>query len=407
MGGEGGVTLARGRVASLGAGGDGVTEDGVYIPFTVPGDEIAFEADGSRGRLAEILTPSPDRVQPPCPHFGVCGACQLQHVSGDVYRDWKRDQVVRALAQAGLDTPVGALVDAHGEGRRRVTLAVKHGVAGYHRRASHEVMPVETCPILAPGLEGAIGFARALAAEIPDKWVSLLLTATLSGMDADIKGPLHGNARLNARLASLAQAHGLARLTAEREPVALYRSPQIGVGAVAMLTLPPGAFLQATAKGEEVLAGLVLDGVKRARKVADLFCGVGPFAIRLAARAQVYAADSDADAVAALRKAVAVPGFKPVHAERRDLFRRPLSPPELEAFDAVVFDPAFDGAAAQAAELARSRVPRIVAVSCNPVTFARDARLLVDGGYALTRVTPVDQFLYSSHVELVAQFERQ
>ncbi len=406
MGGEAGVTLARARVAAIGAGGDGVTEDGVFVPFAAPGDVIAFEQDGGRGRIVEVIAPSPERVTPPCPHFGVCGACQLQHVSGGLYRAWKRDQVVRALAQAGLEAPVGELIDAHGEGRRRVTLAIKHGVAGYHRRGSHEVMPVAVCPILAPGLSGAIGFAQALAAELPDKWVSLLLTATLGGMDGDIRGPLHGNARLNARLAGLAKEHGLARLTAEREPLALYRSPQIGVGPVAMLVLPPGAFLQATAKGEDVLGGLVLDGVKRARKVADLFCGVGPFAIRLAARAQVYAADTDAGAVAALRKAVAVPGFKPVIAERRDLFRRPLVPQELEPFDAVVFDPAFDGAAAQAAELARSRVPRIVAVSCNPVSFARDARTLVDGGYRLTKVTPVDQFLYASHVEIVAQFER-
>lgn len=401
------MTARPARIVSLAAGGDGVSEDGLYVPYAAPGDLLEVEAEGARGTIARIVAPSPDRAEPVCPHFGICGACQLQHMALPAVLAWKREQVARALAQAGLTPDIEATLDAHGDGRRRVTLAIKNGVAGYHLRGSHAVMPVESCPILAPGLARAIPFAQALAKALPDKWVSLALTATQSGIDADIKGPLHSNARLNRTLATLAREHGLARLTAEREPLALYRTPQIGMGPVATVVLPPGAFLQATAKGEDVLGGLVLDGVKRSRKVADLFCGVGPFAIRLAARAQVYAADSDADAVAALRKAVAVPGFKPVVAERRDLFRRPLVAQELEPFDAVVFDPAFDGAAAQAAELAGSRVPRIVAVSCNPASFARDAKILTDGGYAITRVTPVDQFRFSTHVEIVAQFERR
>ena len=383
-----------------------MTEDGIFVPFSAPGDVLEIDGEGKRGTIARVVEPSPDRVTPPCAHFGVCGACQTQHIAHDAYRVWKRSLVLRALEAAGITAEVAPLVDAHGEGRRRVTLALKNGVAGYHRRGSHEVMAATMCPILTPGLGGALAFAQALADEMPHKWLSLLVTATQSGMDADIKGPLHGNARLNARLAAIARDHGVARLTAEREPLALFRAPQIGMGAVAIATLPPGAFLQATAKGEEVLAGLVLDGVKRARKVADLFCGIGPFAVRLAVRAQVYAADSDADAIASLRKTAALPGLKPVTAERRDLFRRPLARIELEPFDAVVFDPAFDGAAAQSVELARSGVPRIVAVSCNPQTFARDAATLIAGGYALTRVTPVDQFLYSPHVELVATFQR-
>lgn len=394
------------RIVALAPGGDGVTEDGVFVPYTAPGDLVKVEGEGKRATLLEVIEPAPGRVTPPCMHFGTCGACATQHIAPDAYRAWKHGNVVRALTSAGIETPVAPLIDAHGEGRRRVTLALKHGTAGYHRRGSHEVMAATMCPILAPGLSGALAFAQALAAEMPEKWLSLLVTATETGMDADLKGPLHGNARINARLAAIAREHGLARLTAEREPIALYRPPRIGLGAVATAMLPPGAFLQATAKGEEVLANLVLDGVKRARKVADLFCGIGPFAVRLASRAQVYAADSDADAVASLRKTAALPGLKPVTTERRDLFRRPLVRSELEPFDAVVFDPAFDGAAAQSAELAKSQVPRIVAVSCNPATFARDAATLIEGGYTLTKVTPVDQFLYSPHVELVAELVR-
>lgn len=378
----------------------------MFVPFTAPGDLVEIAGEGRRAALVRVVEPSPDRVTPRCDHFGVCGACQTQHIAHEAYRAWKHGLVVKALEAASISANVAPLVDAHGEGRRRVTLALKHGQAGYHRRGSHDVMAATMCPILAPGLSGALAFAQALAAEMPDKWLSLLVTATQSGMDADIKGPLHGNARLNARLAAIAREHGLARLTAEREPVALFRPPQVGLGPVATAMLPPGAFLQATAKGEDVIAGLILDGVKRARKVADLFCGIGPFTVRLAARAQVYAADSDAGAVASLRKTAAVPGLKPVTAERRDLFRRPLARIELEPFDAVVFDPAFDGAAAQSVELARSEVPRVVAVSCNPQTFVRDAATLIAGGYRLGRVTPVDQFLYSPHVELVAEFTR-
>jgi 23S rRNA (uracil1939-C5)-methyltransferase len=314
--------------------------------------------------------------------------------------------VVRALEQAGVKASVADLVDGHGAGRRRVTFALRGGEAGYLRRASHDLMPVDVCPILAPNLAGAIPFARALAAVVPDRTLSVLVTATQAGLDADIRGPLHPNARLNAQLVGVARAHGVARLTAEREAVALMRSPTIALGPVATLTLPPGAFLQATLRAEEVLSHLACDVFRRARRVVDLFCGVGPFAIRLAAWSRVAAYDSDGLAVSALRRAAAVPGFKPVTAERRDLFRRPLAAAELEPFDAAVLDPPFEGAASQTAELARSAVPQIRYVSCNPQSFARDARVLVDAGYRLVAVTPVDQFLYSAHVELVGAFER-
>lgn len=383
-----------------------MTEEGVFVSFAAPGDLVEIEPDGKRARLVRVIEPSPDRVTPPCIHFGVCGACQTQHIAPDAYRAWKRGLVVRALESAGIETTIADLVDAHGEGRRRVTLALKHGTAGYHRRGSHEVMAAEMCPILSPGLANALPFARALAAEMPEKWLSMLCTATESGIDADLKGPLHGNARLNARLAAIAREHGLARLTAEREPIALFRQPTLGIGPVATLVPPPGVFLQPTLKGEETLAHLACDVFRRARRVADLFCGVGPFAIRLAAWSRVWAYDTDGLAVAALRRAAAVPGFKPVIAERRDLFARPLTKAELEQFDAVVLDPPFDGAASQCAELAKSNVPMIRYVSCGPQSFARDARTLIDGGYTLAKVTPVDQFLYTPHVELVAEFMR-
>lgn len=406
MRGEDGLTLRRVHVATLGAGGDGVTDDGLFVPFAAPGDTLEVEAEGRRATIAAIVEPSPDRIAPVCPHFGTCGACQVQHVAPSAYRAWKRGLVTRALDHAGIDAPVADLVDAHGQGRRRVTFALRGGAAGYLKRASHDLMPVAVCPILAPNLQPAIALGQALAPLVSDRPLSVLVTATQTGLDADLKGPLHPNPRLNARLVAVARAHGIARLTAEREAIALMRTPTVAIGPVATLTLPPGAFLQATLRAEEALAHLACDVFRRARRVVDLFCGVGPFAIRLAAWSRVAAFDSDGLAVSALRRAAAVPGFKPLVAERRDLYRRPLVASELEPFDAAVLDPPFEGAAAQVAELARSTVPQIRYVSCNPASFARDAKALIAGGYSLTTVTPVDQFLYSPHIELVGAFER-
>jgi len=237
------------------------------------------------------------------------------------------------------------------------------------------------------------------------KPLDIQVTATDGGMDVDVRGSGPMPPQRATALARLAATHRLARLTRHGELIAQRAAPTVRMGK-AQVVLPPGSFLQATAVGESVLAGLVSEHVGKAKTVADLFCGVGPFALRLAERARVYAADGDAAAIAALRQAAPAPGLKPVEAEARDLFRRPLGPAQLERFDAVVFDPPRQGAEAQARELAASRVERVVAVSCNAATFARDARILVDGGYRLTEVTPVDQFRHSAHMEMVAKFER-
>lgn len=400
------MTRVRARVVSLGGQGDGVTSSGHFVPYTAPGDEISFEADGERGRLTELLQPSPDRVPPPCPHFGICGACQVQHLKLEAYRAWKRGLAVHALSRAGIEAPIADLVPAQGAGRRRVTLHVEDGKAGYRAHRSHTLVPVEACPILAPALARAPSIARALAMAVPGQRFDALMTATQGGIDVTLKGALRGGRALYATLAALARAQSLARLTHDDEIVASLRTPSIAMGATATIVLPPGAFLQATAEAEETLAHLALEGIGRPRRIADLFCGAGPFALRAAPRAQVFAADSDAGAIAALRKAAAIPGFKPVIAERRDLYRRPLLPQELDGFDLVILDPPYDGAAAQVSELARSSVPVLSYVSCNPASFARDAKILIAGGYRLERVTPVDQFLYSADLELAGVFRK-
>ncbi len=404
-------------ILRIGHRGDGIAEtpDGpVFVPYTLPGEIVEvepFPGHPDRRHLLRTESASAERVAPVCPHFTVCGGCQTQHWDFARYRDWKRGLVIEALRQAGLDAPVGELIDAHGEGRRRAVFHARksaHDVleVGFAAYRAHHIVSIDHCPVLAPALAGALPAAWALAEALrADKPLDIQATATDGGLDVDVRGSGALKARQASELAKLAEKHRLARITRHGELIAQRASPVVRVGKAAVV-LPPGAFLQATAQGEAVLAQLVTQYAGDARLVADLFCGVGPFALRLAERARVVAADADAAAIAALREAAKAPGLKPVEAETRDLFRRPFAPDELKSLAALVFDPPRQGAQAQARQLAASKVPVVIAVSCNAATFARDARLLVDGGYRLTDVTPVDQFRYSPHVEVVAKFER-
>jgi len=403
----------------VGHRGDGVALAGgeaIYVPYTLPGETI--EADHVAGhpdrrRLLAVTTASPARIEPFCPHFGVCGGCAIQHWEQDHYRVWKRDIVLDTLRQARLDCQVAPLIDAHGAGRRRITVHARLGThnvlkVGFAAAGSHDIVPVDRCPILDPALSGALEAAWALAEPVITigKPLDIQVTATQGGLDIDVRGSGPLPPAMIATLSGIAAQHRLARLTRHGELVLMRNAPVVAIGG-AQVALPPGSFLQATAAGEEALASLVADKGRKAKHIADLFCGVGPFALRLAAKARISAFDSDEGAVAALQKAAsATPGLKPVKAEPRDLFRRPLMPPELRDYDAVVFDPPRQGAQAQATQLAASKVPVVIAVSCNAATFARDARILVDAGYRLEGVTPVDQFKYTAHVELVARFSR-
>jgi len=344
---------------------------------------------------------------------GSAAACALQHLAPTRYREWKRGLVTEALAQVGLDVALDDLIDAHGEGRRRAVFHARRGPrdvleVGFAALRAHRVVAIDRCPILAPALGGAVEAAWALAEALAGerKPLDIQVTATDAGLDVDVRGSGPLSAARTGELARLAERHRLARLTRHGEIVAQQAAPTVKIGR-ARVALPPGAFLQATAAGEAILAQLVETHCGGARTVADLFAGVGPFALRLAQRARVSAADNDAGAIAALARAAATAqGLKPIDAQVRDLFRRPFAPIELKRFDAVVFDPPRQGAEAQARALAASAVPCIIAVSCNPATFARDARILVDGGYELVRLTPVDQFRHSAHVELVARFQK-
>lgn len=408
------ATMLDVTVRRVGAQGDGVAEGPsgpVFVPYALPGERVRGTLEGERLALAEILEPSAERVAPGCVHFGRCGGCLLQNWRPEPYLAWKRALVAEALAREGLETEVAPVVDAHGAGRRRVIFhARQYGartVVGFAERKSHAMVALEGCPVLAPGLAQALPASRAVAEALAPlkKPLDLQVIATDSGLDMDVRGSGPLPPALLMDLAALAERFGLARLTRHGELVLQRAAPALAMGA-ARVELPPAAFLQATAEGEAVLSGAVLAATQGAKRVADLFAGVGTFALRLAAGARVFAAESRAPALAALMKAAHTPGLKAVAGEARDLFRRPLLAQELSAFDAVVMDPPRQGAEAQARELAGAKVGRLVYVSCNAATFARDARILAEGGWRLGGVTPVDQFRYSPHVELVATFDR-
>ena len=346
--------------------------------------------------------PPEDRATPFCPYFGTCGGCTLQHFGPASYDALKRGLVEEALRAQRLEAALEPTIAAHGDGRRRATLHARGGAVGYMAARSHALIDIMACPILVPQLqERAPALARPIAATIGD--CDVAFTATDTGLDVAVRT----QRRLKPeRLTLLAQRARLARLSLNGELVLQTVPPAVTMGR-ASVEIPIGSFLQATAMAEASLAALVLDGVGKAKIVADLFCGMGPFTLRLAEHARVYAADSDRTAIDALGKALRfAKGLKPVTAKARDLFREPLVPVELKDMDAVVFDPPRAGAEAQARELARSKVPVVVAVSCEPRSFARDAAILIAGGYRLEKLTPVDQFAWSTHVELVGVFKR-
>ena len=407
-------------VSSLGHHGDGIAiaddngEQGRYfVPYTLPGERIRAKTVGKRAEVLEVLEPSPDRIEPFCPHFGSCGGCTSQHVGDLPYRAWKHGIVEMALNNKGLEVSVDDLIDAHGDGRRRVTFHVRFAKGrvqvGFMQPRSRELIDLENCPILVPELNDAAQIARMMTAPFASKTqqLDIAITATQDGLDCDIRGAGTVDYDIHVALAERAEACNIARVSIEGEMILERRKPTLRVGKV-RVPLPPASFLQATAVGEETLARLVLSKIGGAKKVADLFCGVGLFALRLAPSVAVYAADSNETAIAALRDAVRYgEGLKPVEAEVRDLFRNPVYHDDLKHFDAVIFNPGRAGAEAQATEIALSTVPLVICVSCDPASLARDAKILNDGGYQFDRVTPVDQFKYSPHIESVAVFRQK
>lgn len=410
-----------GVVERIGGQGDGIVnlEQGrYYVPFTVPGDRVQARAgrergDGHAARMNELLTAGPDRIDPVCTLFHQCGGCQLQHWAAEPYLAWKREMVVKALERRDLDPAVVQPIVAAGlHARRRADLVARRigkGVLlGLFERDSKRIVDMTECAVLAPQLVALLPHLRDLLTRLlaPAAGCDVLLLLTEGGVDVALGGLGRLDAAQRQMLAAFANDHDLARLSLPNEVVTRRKPATLRFGKVAV-ELPPGGFAQADAAAEAVLVREALAGLAGATKIADLFAGAGTFTFPLAAQGNVRAFDGDRALGAALQDAAdrAVMGGR-VRAEVRDLFRRPLGAAELNAFDGAIFDPPRAGAREQAEQLAASRVPAVVGISCNPTTFARDARLLVDGGYTLTRVVPVDQFRFTTHVELAGLFTR-
>jgi 23S rRNA (uracil1939-C5)-methyltransferase len=399
------------EVVRLGARGDGIAETAEaarYLPFALPGERVRVDGAG----LPQLLSaPSPERRAPRCRHFGICGGCVAQHMGKRLYADWKRGILEEALRKRGLHAEVAPLRPIAAASRRRAVMTGRRvegrGLLGYHPRESDAVFEVLECPVLLPEIVACLPTLREIVAATAQREVRLTVLATPVGLDVAVASARSLDGKLSARLAQIAAAEpGVARLNLDGETVFQRLPPALAFAGVEVCP-PPGAFVQAVAEAESAIAEEVAAATAKVRRAADLFCGIGTLTFRLARGAAVTAFDSDAAAVKALRLAARhAKGLKPIEAKVRDLGREPLSARELDAFEAVVFDPPRAGAMAQAGALARSRVPIVVAVSCHPGTLARDLRILIDGGYRLQRLVPIDQFLFSAHVEAVASLRR-
>ncbi|MDZ4393372.1 class I SAM-dependent RNA methyltransferase [Cypionkella sp.] len=404
------VTIER-----LGHLGDGIAqgpEGVIYVPGMLPGEEVEGDLQGDQLADFRIVTPSVNRVKPPCVHAKTCGGCMMQHASDGFVADWKLGIVKGALAGQGLQAEFRPIITSPPKSRRRATLAARRtkngSLLGFHARASDMVVDVPNCQLLHPdliasfpGLQALVKLGGSRSAE-----VSLTVTRSLAGADVMVVGGKDLDAALQLELARVTETYGFARLTWNGDTVALRTAPMQRFGR-ALVSPPPGAFLQATVEGEQALLRSVALAIGSAKKIVDLFAGVGTFALPLAERAEVHAVEGEAAMMVALEKSAHnTEGLKRVTVETRDLFRRPLEDDEFKGVEAVVIDPPRAGAEAQMAVLARCKVPVIASVSCNPVSFARDAKVLIAGGYHLDWVQVVDQFRWSSHVELVAKFSR-
>ncbi|MEM6886622.1 MAG: class I SAM-dependent RNA methyltransferase [Pseudomonadota bacterium] len=397
-------------INELGRQGDGVAPGPIYVPRALPGEQVKGRLEGDVLRDVRILTPSDRRVSAPCAHFKVCGGCALQHADNAFTAAWKEDVVRRALARVGLETEIRPIRTSPARTRRRAGFAARRtksgALVGFHGRASDTIVAVPECHLLAPTLLAAVAVIAKLALVGASRKAVLnaMTTATETGLDVSVSGGKPLDTALRIALSQIVRETGLLRLTWNDELVATESAPKILFDGIE-LTLPPGAFLQATAEGETALRLAVLEISENANRAMDLFAGCGTFSLPLARSMDVHAVEAAGDMLAALDRGWRhATGLKTVSTETRDLFRRPLLRDEFRGVDVVVIDPPRAGAEAQVVELAHSGVPRIAHVSCNPQTFARDAETLVRAGYCLDWVQVIDQFRWSPHVELVARF---
>ena len=400
------------EIQRLGLHGDGIADGPIYAPMTLPGEIVEGDIDGDRLTNMRVVTPSEHRVKVPCRHFKSCGGCQLQHASDAFLADWKLDVVRHALAAQGLETDLRPIATSPANSRRRAVFSArrtkKAALVGFHARASDVIVEVPDCQLLHPDLLTARDVIAHLAQIGGSRKGELSATVTLSdaGLDLSIVGGKELDGPLLARMAQEVERFKLARLTWDGEVIATRVAPAQSFGAASVVP-PPGAFLQATKEGESALLNAVESAITQGDCGIDLFAGSGTFTLPLAAQYQMHGVEGEKAMIQALdagwRKSQ---GLKQVTSEARDLFRNPIVAEDLN-YDFAVIDPPRAGAEAQVAELAKSDLAEIAYVSCNPVTFARDAAVLSKAGYHLDWVQTVDQFRWSSHVELASRFVRK
>lgn len=400
------------KIKRLGHLGDGIADGPIFVPSTLPGEVVTGTLDGEHLRDPKIVTPSENRIKPPCSHAKSCGGCQLQHASDAFVSNWKRDVVRQALAAQGIAVELNAPIASPPQSRRRATFSVrrtkKGALAGFHMQGSDTIIAVPNCQLVHPDLTAALPMVEALGVLGGSRKgeLSVLITRTDTGLDVSVTGGKPMDLTLNQALADLARTYDLTRVAWDDDVVLQRRLPTLKLGN-AEVTPPPGAFLQATKEGEMALVEGVKQALTQPKKVLDLFAGCGTFALPLAEIAPVHAVEGDKAMIKALDHAWRnADGLKKITHESRDLFRNPLIPEELNIFDSAVIDPPRAGAAAQVAELAKSTVAQIAHVSCNPTTFARDTATLIRAGYDLEWVRVIDQFRWSTHVEVVALLRR-
>lgn len=404
------------RIERLGRRGDGVAvaedDSRALASRVLPGEVIEGAAVDGRIDAPRIVTPSDQRVTPPCPHYRSCGGCALMHARDGFVADWKAGIVVGALAAQGIVVGVDAMHISPPRSRRRAVLSGRRtrqgALLGFHARASDRIVDVTDCHVIRPAINAALPLLREIVVAGASRAGELSLTVTdgPAGLDVAVSGGRPADAALLAQLAQLAAQGDLARLT-WGEDALTRRPPALPMGR-AHVVPPPGGFLQATAEGEAALLAAVRAAVGDAARIADLYAGAGTFTLPLAELAQIHAVEGLPAALAALDVGWrGASGLKRVTTESRDLARRPLPAADLDAYDAIVIDPPRAGAEAQARALAATaRLARLAWVSCDPVTFARDTRILGAGGWRIARLDVVDQFRWSPHVETVASFTR-
>lgn len=395
----------------IGSGGDGVantSHGAVYVPFTLPGEVANIALENNRGTVIALKQRSAERVAPSCRHFEECGGCSLQHWADEPYQSWKRLLVVDALEGRGIETNVDPLVPCEKHTRRRIMLTArvtpKGQIVGFNRYLSHDVVEILECPVSRPELVHSLSSIRTICALLANyaKDIKVMATLAENGLDVALADVKINDDKLRQRLVEEALRQSFIRLTVEGEIIVEKERPHLHFGSTSV-ELAAGGFLQATREAEDFMANLVMEGLKKTKCAADLFSGAGTFTFRMAEKMKVHAVENDDDALKSLDRAYRQStGLKTVSFEKRDLFRRPLLPRELENFDGLVFDPPRAGAEEQAREIAKTDIPRIIAISCNPVTLARDLAILVEGGYKIEKIVPIDQFLWSPHVESVA-----